>query len=328
MSKRLLSAFTRAANLTVALVLGSAGASCIAAPLDCAAYAVSGSVMPREYPSACAAPTSATQVVFNDRTRLPTDIGYAIDIFGSESRPRDRIYTFQLNNFQNQVFDNSTQPFIYGADFTPNGQDFYGVTSESAGQFPRSLGQILSGGFILKGALAGVQAGDNINGFAIHPRSGVAYLSTSGGNPPLSRLYTVNLSNGVSTLVGPITTPTDETTGTVMISIAINCEGRIYAHNVSDDSLYLLNRDNGAATYVGSHGLDANFAQGMDFDNSTGELYVFMMLNTGENRFGLFDLVTGGFTTLSNNNPPGEYEGAIPTLCPEAISLFADGFED
>ena len=298
-----------------------------ALPLNCANLALSGSRMPAEYTAQCADTAPATQHDFGSQQRSPTDIGYAIDIFGNATRDRDRIYTFQLNNFPGQTFDNSAQPFIYGADFAPNGS-FYGVIGENAGQFPRTLGLILSGGFIAIGPL-NVPANDNINGFAIHPRTGIAYLSTNNNSqPPLARLFTVNLQTGAATLVGPLSAPTDSTVGTVMISLAINCEGKLYAHNISDDSLYLVNRTTGMTTFIGNHGLNANFAQGMDFDNSTGELYAFMMLNSGENRFGVFNTQTGGFTTLANNNPPGEYEGAIPTSCPEAISLFANGFED
>ncbi len=314
-------------NLAIALLLGATCADAMAAPLNCADFVNSGSVMPRDYALACAVPAPSTSVSSNDRAQ-PTDLGYAIDIFGSDTRPRDRMYTFPLNNFANQTFDNSSQPFIYGADFMPDGLGFYGVISESAGQFPRSIGLINAGTFFLKGELVGVPVNDNINGFAIDPRSGVAYLTTSGGSPPVTRLFTVNVNTGASTLVGVVDAPTNETTGTIMISIAINCEGRLYGHNITDDSLYVINRNTAIASFVGSHGLDANFAQGMDFDNSTGELYVFMMLNSGENRFGLFSLENGGFTTLSNNNPRGEFEGAIPTFCPEAVSLFANGFED
>lgn len=317
----------RRLDLALPLLLGAMGANALAAPIQCADYALSGAVMPPGYANACAVPAPSTAVVFNDRTRNPTDIGYTIDIFGSEGRPRDRQYTFQLNDFAGQSFDNSAQPFIYGADFLPNGS-FYGVISESAGQFPRSIGLIHSGTFFLKGELVGVPMGDNINGFAIDPRSGVAYLTTSYGSPPQARLFTVNVDTGASTLVGEIDAPTNETVGTVMISIAVNCEGRLYGHNIADDSLYTIHRTTAVAGFVGQHGLDANFAQGMDFDNSTGELYVFMMLNSGENRFGLFDLESGGFTTLANNTPPGEFEGAIPTACPAAVSIFADGFED
>lgn len=67
----------------------------------------------------------------------------------------------------------------------------------------------------------------------------------------------------------------------------------------------------------------------MDFDNASGTLYAFIYEGGGTNRFGSFDLATGAFTTLIQDNPLGEYEGAIPTQCGSAPDvLFVNGFED
>lgn len=45
------------------------------------------------------------------------------------------------------------------------------------------------------------------------------------------------------------------------------------ACSLSTDSLYRIDPATGAAILIGPHGLNVNFAQGMDFDNSSGELY-------------------------------------------------------
>ncbi len=97
---------------------------------------------------------------------------------------------------------------------------------------------------------------------------------------------------------------------------------------ITDDALYLIDRFTAATSRIGSHGLDANFAQGLDFDNRDGQIHAFMMLSSGENRFGRLDASTGAFTTLANSDPPGEYEGAIPGLCPAAPVMFGNGFGD
>ena len=34
--------------------------------------------------------------------------------------------------------------------------------------------------------------------------------------------------------------------GTVMISLAINCDGALYAHNIADDALYQIDRTTAA----------------------------------------------------------------------------------
>jgi hypothetical protein len=292
---------------------------------SCAAHALSSVPMPPGYAGACAAelaspPPSPMQA------RLPQDIGYAVDVLGSANRPANRIYSFALDNFADQVFDNSTQPGVIATDYSADGQQLIGVLAENAPQFPGSLGYLVSGGFFRIGAISGLPPFENLNGLATNPRTGAAYLSTSGGSPQHARLWSINMSTAAATLIGEMSAPTD-VTGTVMIAIAMNCEGKLYAHNIGDKALYQVDPVTAATTLVGSHGLDSNFAQGMDFDNSDGTLYGFMMLNSGQNRFGFFNLTTGSFTTLTNDTPVGEFEGAIPTLCPAVVSLFADGFE-
>ena len=42
------------------------------------------------------------------------------------------------------------------------------------------------------------------------------------------------------------------------------------------DSFYTLNTSDGSATFIGAHGLTANFAQGMTYDREAGELYAYI----------------------------------------------------
>ncbi len=100
----------------------------------------------------------------------------------------------------------------------------------------------------------------------------------------------------------------------------------MFGHNISDDALYSIDPVTGAGTFIGTHGFDANYAQGMDFDNSDGTLYGFMTTIDTSSRFGSFNLSTGAFTTLVHDNPSGEYEGAFPAACP-SDTIFANGFD-
>lgn len=303
---------------------GSLGAS--AASFDCARLGLNSAIAPAGYSGECGGDRFVPAM--GDDLRVPTDIGYTIDVYGSVSRLRDQIYTFTINNFAGQVLRNAVTPSIFGMDFSPDASALYAVTSEASATMPKWLGMIPlpSGDFVPINALSGLPPIDTINGFAIDPRSGVAYLSTSGGDPIRARLFTVNLETAAATMVGTMNAPTDGI-GTIMISLAINCDGALYAHNITDDALYIIDRASAATTLIGSHGLSANFAQGMDFDNTDGQLYSFMMLASGENRFGRLDTATGAFTTLSNNDPAGEFEGAFPGVCAPGDLIFADGFE-
>ena len=100
----------------------------------------------------------------------------------------------------------------------------------------------------------------------------------------------------------------------IMIDIAVNPAGVMYGHDIFTDSIYTINTSTGAATLVGPTGYAANFAQGMDFDNEDGTLYIFLYIGTGVNHYGTVNLATGAVTALATTNPTGEFEGATQTL--------------
>lgn len=300
--------------LSLAALLSAGGA--FSQALNCAALANSAEAEPAGYSEQClnrvAAPSSGGVI------NAPTDTAFTLDVRGQAPRLPNSLYSFTLNAFQTQTLRGvSAQASIFAMDFNPTGTTLFAATGATAVTNPSSLGTLntTTGAFTLIAPITGLTAGDSASGLAIHPVSGVAYFSAAGGTPVTSRLYTLNLTTGAATLVGQITAPTDPT-ATIMIDIAINCQGQLFAHNISDDALYSVNTTTGAGTLIGTHGLAANFAQGMDFDNQDGSLYAFIYTGTGTNRFGTFNLATGAFTTLVQDNPLGEYEGAIPTQCP------------
>jgi hypothetical protein len=88
----------------------------------------------------------------------------------------------------------------------------------------------------------------------------------------------------------------------------------MYGHDISTDSIYGIDVVTGAATLVGPTGYAANYAQGMDFDNEDGTLYIFLYQGSGANVFGTVDLATGAVTPLASSNPLGEFEGATQTV--------------
>lgn len=311
---------------TGALLCAGTGAFA-AAEFDCAALQLNAGRVPAGYSGQCA--TNSPMPAVGGSMRVPTDIGLALDILGNGVRPIDQLYSFQINAFPTQTLRAAISTTLFGIDFSPDGGTLYGVSAEFDPTFPRWLGTIPqpNGNFTPIAALTGLVPNETINGFAIDPRSGVAYLSGSIGAPMAAHLYTVDLVTAAATLIGTMSTANDPS-GNIMIALAINCEGALYAHNLTDDSLYLIDRSTAATTLIGAHGLNSNFAQGMDFDNTDGQLYAFMMQTTGENVFGSINTTTGAFTMLANNDPPGEYEGAFPGVCQPLPALFGDGFED
>ncbi len=110
-------------------------------------------------------------------------------------------------------------------------------------------------------------------------------------------------------LVGPYNIPSG-----IMIDLAVNAAGQMYGHDIFTDSIYTIDTTTGAATLVGLTGYLANFAQGMDFDNQDGTLYIFLYQGSGANIYGTVNLATGAVTPLATTNPTGEFEGATQTL--------------
>lgn len=308
-----------------ALLCAAPGA--FAAEFDCTSLRLSGDRVPSGYAGQCATATALPAT--GSPLRTPTDIGLTLDILGNGVRPIDQLYSFQINAFQTQTLRAAISTTLFGIDFSPDGGTLYGVSAEFDPTYPRWLGTIPqpNGNFTPIAPMTGLLPNDTINGFAIDPRSGMAYLSGSSGAPMMAHLYVVDLATAAATLIGTMSTANDPI-GNIMIALAINCDGALHAHNLTDDSLYLIDRANATATLIGAHGLNSNFAQGMDFDNTDGQLYAFLMQASGENAFGRLDTTTGAITVLANNDPPGEYEGAFPGLCPALPVLFADGFED
>jgi Cys-rich repeat protein len=123
---------------------------------------------------------------------------------------------------------------------------------------------------------------------------GVMYAaSTSASN---STLYTVNLATGAATEVGQITN------APAIIDIAMSPDMVLYGVDIVNDALVRIDPQTAAGTVIGFIGFDANYAQGMDFEEESGVLYLAAYNNGGELRTA--DLNTGA-TTLIGAFPGG-----------------------
>ncbi|MFC2094696.1 T9SS type A sorting domain-containing protein [Bacteroidota bacterium] len=107
-------------------------------------------------------------------------------------------------------------------------------------------------------------------------------------------LYTIDVGTGATTLVGPFGLGGGE----LMIDVAVSCAGEIYAYDLVSNGFFSINPATGAATLIGDIGFVANFGQGMNYDYSTGILYMSAFnstTTTGQLR--TVDVATG-MTTL------------------------------
>ncbi len=99
--------------------------------------------------------------------------------------------------------------------------------------------------------------------------SGLSYNTVNNTMYAVSatNLYTINMTTGLATLVGT-------NTGISMINLAINNAGVAYSVDVTADVLGTVNLNTGLFTPVGPIGFNANYAQDMEFDRVSGELYM------------------------------------------------------
>ena len=149
---------------------------------------------------------------------------------------------------------------IWGADFINN--DFstlYGVNSDNNLVKINTADAVVT----LVGALP---TGTMVwTGVAGHP-NGTLYASRTDGSS--SELFTINPASGSGSLVGTINNAPG------IIGIAINTAGELFGLDIISNNLIRINTTTGAGTIVGSVGFNANYSQGMDFDDSDGTLYL------------------------------------------------------
>jgi hypothetical protein len=103
-------------------------------------------------------------------------------------------------------------------------------------------------------------------GMRSDPTNGITYLVITDYNARSSMLYTIDLSNASTTLIGPV--------NALVRDIAIDNSGLMYGVDSDADTLVAIDKTSGAAEVIGSLGIDAVFGQGLDFDAETGVLYL------------------------------------------------------
>ncbi len=144
-----------------------------------------------------------------------------------------------------------------------------------------------------------VGGGRSFAGLATDPTDGTLYGVTT--NCSASNLVILNPETGDVTTVG--------STGLeCAIAIAIDADGIIYTYDIKADNMYTLDKETGANTLLGSIGFDANYGQGMSYDNYTGQIYMAAYNNsTQAAELRVVDPQTGGTTLIGGigSSDPG-----------------------
>lgn len=302
--------------LAGSLALALTSLSLHAQSIDCAALANSADAEPAGYAAACMPNADLTPRQF-ESLNAPTDTAFinqllAAGAFGTTIQTG--INTHLLSSTTPITFVGATQASVFAMDWNADATTLFGITAATA--TPAStIGTInpTTGAFTAGPAITGLNASDSVSGLTIHPVTGAAFISASFSGT--SRLYSLNLTTGAATLLGTMTGTGATTT---VIDISMSCAGQLIAHDIVSDAFYNVNPTNGAMTLIGNHGLAANFAQGMDFDNNSPAphtLYAWVYTGAGTNTYGTVNLTTGAITPISQNTPVIEAEGAIRNTC-------------
>jgi hypothetical protein len=100
-------------------------------------------------------------------------------------------------------------------------------------------------------------------------------------------IYTIDPSTGAYQLVGTTTE------AACMVAMAVDDDGLMYGLDLIQDALYAIDKTSGESALIGSVGFNANYAQDIAFDRSTGVLYLGGMDNDANGGIYTIDTVTG-----------------------------------
>jgi len=156
------------------------------------------------------------------------------------------------------------------------------------------------------------------------PPSGESWTGLSGGSDGImyassstcskSTLSRIDLKTGAVTAIGPITN------GPCIIDIAVTPDATaIYGVDLVNDELVRIDPKTGAGTAVGSVGINANYAQGMDFDDASGVLYWAAYDSSAGGQMRKLDIKTG------NSALVGAFPGSAET---DAFGIATGGVQD
>jgi len=217
--------------------------------------------------------------------------GVAVPAYGVNLDPvgGNAIVSFDAANPGALTFIAPTARTLVGAAFVDNDfSKFY--------TFDFNTGDVLSiatsdGSETLIGNSGVGGQGLNVTGLAADPASGVLFATATdlSGDDPLSLLYTIDITSGSATLIGPFGSGR-------IIDVAMRADGHLFGVDILGDEVI----DFSVGT-LGPLGFDAEFAAGLDFDQSNGVLYFAAIDNQGPSaqldRMYTIDTTTG-FATL------------------------------
>ncbi len=109
-----------------------------------------------------------------------------------------------------------------------------------------------------------------------------------------SYLYKINIAECKATLIGEIPMQS------VVIDIAINSLNDLYGIEIENDNLIKINTETAEATIIGNIGINADYAQGLDFNDMDDTLYYAAYSTNFGGQFRTVNTNTGASTSLGS----------------------------
>ena len=148
--------------------------------------------------------------------------------------------------------------------------------------------------------------GDELSGLTYEPISGLLYAND------VVNLYTIDLTSGNKTLIGPLGTAYG-----VGGMFGISCDhlGNLYGINTLTDSFYSINPDTGEATLIAALNMNVEFFISLVYDQSSQIMYVAGLGDAVNDGYGIYkiNLETAEMSMYQEFSEPLEYR--VNSLC-------------
>lgn len=157
------------------------------------------------------------------------------------------------------IADHTGQEPVYGATWGP-GNKWYGISDLQLIEIDTVTGDRT----VIGNATPDDPSYESWTGISFDYSTNTLYGITYNGSSSI--LYTINPNTGSTNLVGV-------SNDKLIINLACNLAGELFGVDIIANVLCSVNKSNGIATVIGPIGLNANFAQTMEFDRVNGMCY-------------------------------------------------------
>jgi hypothetical protein len=253
-----------------------------------------------------------------------SDVGFVVDVHGVISSgvlQPFKSYSHSLEDFDNisliaenppsnlrpRAYSwNNDMTKLYGISRTDD--EIYLMTTDTTTGISTQLSRF-----------SGYASDEQLQGITLDDQNNCYVITTDNVNHDTkSTLYSCNLFTGQLTKIGSQTTAPD------LHDILATCDGTLYGMNTASETLYTINKQNGAVSIVGNTGIDAEYASlNMAYDRQKNELYHYVIYSTGyHTALAKLDVDTGLSTYVSEAFIYGRHVGEIKSSCSQQQESF------